>query len=181
MNDEGNVWKTRFFKYGTIVLGVVLFGVFVFVFNYLNQAFITLMVTAFFTFILAKPVEWMEQKGIKRSIGTPIAITVTFIIAIACCVVFIPPIVEQTGRLINTMPEYIRMLQTKVLPKFPELQSLFSEENIRSLTTSAEQFLDKNGSDVAGAALSTVVKIAGGFGYVFGIGMVAMILTMTLL
>ena len=181
MNDEGNIWKTRFFKYGTIVLGIVLFGVFVFVFDYLNQAFVTLMVTAFLTFILAKPVEWMEKKGISRTLGTPVAITLAIVIAVACCIVFIPPIVEQTGRLIRTMPEYIKMLQTKILPKFPELQSLLSEENIKSLTVSAEEFLNKNGTDVAGAALSTVVKIAGGFGYFFGIAMVAMILTMTLL
>ena len=133
MNDEGNIWKTRFFKYGTIVLGIVLFGVFVFVFDYLNQAFVTLMVTAFLTFILAKPVEWMEKKGISRTLGTPVAITLAIVIAVACCIVFIPPIVEQTGRLIRTMPEYIKMLQTKILPKFPELQSLLSEENIKSL------------------------------------------------
>ena len=175
------VWKKRFYKYGAIVLGLTIFTAIVLACNFFIQAVLTVIFTAILTFILSKPVNYFQSKGLSRATGTTLSLIITFVIIVLCVAAFIPPIVEQIMKLVQAMPGYINDLETQVLPKFPELQNMLSQQNIDSAVAAAQTFLEQNGGALAGGAMNALAAVAGGVGFAFGIVFVTIILTMSIL
>ena len=175
------IWQKRFFKFGSIVLAVIILSIIVMACNFFIQAVLTVIFTAILTFILAKPVRFFESKGMSRALGTGISLIIAILVIILCVAAFIPPIVEQIIKLVQEMPGYVNTLQTQVLPKFPELQNMLSEQNMNQAIAAAQDYLAKNGGDLAGGALSALGAVAGGVGFGFGVVFVTFILTMSIL
>ena len=104
--EHANIAHTMRLVWTVIGIGIIIVAVGV-VLQSVMEALIATLAAALLVFILRKPVDWCEQRGIPRVASS--AVLVIFVVCAlgAIIVAFIPVTVEQITALVKRAPDYI--------------------------------------------------------------------------
>ena len=165
-------------------VGVILLcGVAVFLSGILANAIGVIVWTAVFVFLLRGPVNWLEEHGVKRGLGTTLAfILLAAVLALLFFVMFSPVfgLNTQFEELAKSMPGYIEAFQNWVTDLYEQYGSVLQNDTVRewvsSVTSSIGSFVQTfatstaSGLVAAGTSLANIAMCIG-FGLVIAFWM----------
>ena len=105
-DEQLRKWKIRAYQGIAVVCACAIIGLLLWLAGILWQAVATVIVTALVSFLLHGIVDWFEQHGLSRMLGTVIALIGTLAIIGGCIGALVPTLVSQTTNLANSAPEY---------------------------------------------------------------------------
>ncbi len=156
-------------------VGVVMLGaVVVYLSGIVSNAVGTIVWTVVFVFILRGPVNWLDKRGVNRTVGTLLAfVLLVAIIALLLLLIFSPlfGIRDQFVNLMNSLPTIVNDFQTWASEFYSKYADVLQSEEVRNwLTNTLEAFgswlqgfatASAAGVIDAGAALGNIVMCIG--------------------
>ena len=156
-------------------VGIILLGaVVVYLSGIVSNAIGTIIWTIVFVFILRGPVNWLDKRGVNRTVGTILAFVLLIaIIALLLFVVFSPVfgIRDQFVNLMNSLPTIVNDFQAWASEFYNKYADVLQSEEVRNWVTSTLQsfggWLQNFASDSAtgvinaGAALGNIIMCIG--------------------
>ncbi|HEY2674047.1 MAG TPA: AI-2E family transporter [Rugosimonospora sp.] len=73
---------------------------------------VEILIAAFIAISLDPPVRWLIRHGVKRPRAVAIILVIVFVVAAGLLTLFIPPLVQQSGRLTTSFPDYLDHLRS---------------------------------------------------------------------
>lgn len=107
--------------------------------------------------------DWLEKKGLGRTVATAVVTVTFFLVALAVLALFVPLLVGEATDLLRRIPAIVEALQNKAAPAITFVREHVQNgdidfaSQIGSITSNAVQWMGK-----------AVGGVAGGFGAVFG-------------
>lgn len=97
------------------LVGFVFFCLFTYMVSDILLPFVVALITAYF---LDPAADKFEEWGLSRSMATVSIISIFFLIGITVTILIAPLMYDQFLSLIKSIPEYVKLINTKVLPSF---------------------------------------------------------------
>ncbi len=117
----------------------------------------------------------LDQKGISRTLGASLIFTAGGLVLVLVLIALVPVLIDQIGRLVRVFPEFIEVLQTRVIPWFNEnLGVALNLGYVRDLFAAPGAAAGKAAAEGAGV-------VAQGVGVVVGSGAAMMLSLMNFL
>ncbi|GIH20611.1 AI-2E family transporter [Rugosimonospora africana] len=105
-------------------LGVVAVYLAYRVVNAVRDVLVEILIAAFIAISLDPPVRWLIRHGIKRSRAVAIVLVLVLIVAAGLLMLFIPPLIQQGGKLTSSFPDYLNHLRSSS-PGLRKLENRF--------------------------------------------------------
>ena len=148
-------------------VGILLLGAAVlYLSGVIANAIAVIVLTAIVVFILRGPVNWLDEHGVNRTVGTVLAyVLFVAVIALLLFIMFSPVfgIREQFEDLVNKLPTYVMDFQTWVTDMYNQYAAILQSNEVRdfisnAINTSSEWLQtiassSASGVSAAGAAL----------------------------
>lgn len=96
-----------------------------------------ILLTALFSFLLRRPVNWMARHGMHRGWASVISILIGLGIVAALCFAIFPPIFKQIGTLLYNLPGDIQQVMTAFNQFVADNPDIFDNADIQDLINSA--------------------------------------------
>ncbi|GAA5184792.1 AI-2E family transporter [Rugosimonospora acidiphila] len=93
-----------------------------------RDVLVEILIAAFIAISLDPPVRLLVRRGVKRSYAVLIILVIVFIVVAGLLMLFIPPLVQQSGRLTSNFPQYLNHLRSST-PGLRKLESRFHLQN----------------------------------------------------
>lgn len=133
------------------VLAFFFFILFLFLLKGILLPFVASLVLAYF---LDPVVEWLERKGLSRSIATSVLI-IGFIVLVVIGLFFLIPIIQsQVSSFVEKVPEYATRIWNKVHPLLEQIKTLIPQAQVETMSQSL--------GESASSAVKFIAKILGG-------------------
>lgn len=167
----------------TWVGAILLCGVAVFLSGILSNAIGVIVWTAVFVLMLRSPVNWLDEHGVNRLLGTIIGfVLLTAVLSILLLAVFSPAfgLSNQFEELVKSLPSYIDAFQAWATGLYEQYADMFQNDNIRqwitSVTSSIGSFVQSFATTTASGVVAAGTSIANitmciGFGLVIAFWM----------
>lgn len=135
-----------------------------------GTALLFAVVVAILTMVLAPLVNWLERRRVPRAVAAVLVVGALLGIVVGLGLWLIPPLLEQTTRLVANVPDYLETIRTWIndlTSHYPRVQRILSPDE-QSIT------------DLVGRAEAVLLKAGRLFMDVLGwLGTVGLVLTMT--
>jgi predicted PurR-regulated permease PerM len=142
------------------LLGFLLFGTFMYMVSDILLPFVVAMIVAYF---LDPVADKLENMGISRSIATLGITSIFFIVVILVAVMIAPVLYDQLISMFKKVPEYIKIANEKVLPKFSAILEQIdpnaidkAKESVNEISSYAFKFITSLMSNVWSSGLAVV-------------------------
>ena len=157
-------------------VGVLLLGAAVlYLSGVIANAIAVIILTAIVVFILRGPVNWLDEHGVNRTVGTVLAyVLFVAVIALLLFIMFSPVfgIREQFEDLVNKLPTYVMDFQTWVTDMYNQYAAILQSNEVRdfisnAINTSSEWLQTIASSSASGviAAGASLTNFAMCFGF----------------
>lgn len=113
--------------------------------------FVASLVLAYF---LDPVVEWLEKKGMSRTIATSVLIVGFLLVVVIGLAILLPIIQNQVSAFADKVPEYASRIWAKVQPLLEQLKALLPEDKVEAMSQSF--------GESASGAVKLALKIIGG-------------------
>ncbi len=133
------------------ILAFILFIAFVVLLEGILLPFVASLVLAYF---LDPVVEWLEKKGLSRTVATSVLIVGFLLIVLIGLAVLVPIIQSQVTAFADKIPEYATRMWSKVQPLIEHIKTLLPKDQVEMMTQSL--------GDSTSGALKFATKILGG-------------------
>ena len=157
-------------------VGILLLGAAVlYLSGVIANAIAVIVLTAIVVFILRGPVNWLDEHGVNRTVGTVLAyVLFVAVIALLLFIMFSPVfgIREQFEDLVNKLPTYVMDFQTWVTDMYNQYAAILQSNEVRdfisnAINTSSEWLQTIASSSASGviAAGASLTNFAMCFGF----------------
>ena len=157
-------------------VGILLLGAAVlYLSGVIANAIAVIILTAIVVFILRGPVNWLDEHGVNRTVGTVLAyVLFVAVIALLLFIMFSPVfgIREQFEDLVNKLPTYVMDFQTWVTDMYNQYAAILQSNEVRdfisnAINTSSEWLQTIASSSASGviAAGASLTNFAMCFGF----------------
>ncbi len=134
-SSKAAVWRTRFHAIWAIIgIGIIIYALSLLMGTF-KSAVEMILVTALFTFIIRRPVAWMECRGISRGWGSIVSILVALGALVGLGFIIFPPLFHQIGSLLSAIPTYIDQATAAANDLIDKYGYLVNADNAGSLVT----------------------------------------------
>ena len=154
--------RRRFLTVWTWVGAIILVGVGVFLLNLLTIPVGIVLWTIVIVFILGGPVNFLEQRGVPRGLGTALAYVMLFaVLGVVSFLLFSPAvgINEQFNELIASLPLYVENLSVWANEFYLEHSDLLQNDQVQQGIASALGTLGQSAQEIATMSASGVVAV----------------------
>ena len=122
-------------------VGILLLGAAVlYLSGVIANAIAVIILTAIVVFILRGPVNWLDEHGVNRTVGTVLAyVLFVAVIALLLFIMFSPVfgIREQFEDLVNKLPTYVMDFQTWVTDMYNQYAAILQSNEVRDFISNA--------------------------------------------
>ena len=163
-------FRGAFFAVWTIVGAAAIVWIIGYLLDLLSVPVGIVIWTAVIVFCLRGPVNFLERKGVNRTIGTAIAyVLMVVVLGLLAGVMFSPifGVSAQFKDLVASMPTYVSQVAAWVQGLYAEYSHLFDNESVRQWIESAFSALSNGASAIAGASAAGVVEFGTSVGNTF--------------
>jgi len=127
------------------------FFLFLFLIKSILLPFVVGMLTAYF---LDPAADWLESKGLSRTLATLTITGIFFSIVTLVLVLLLPIVFDQLVGLISILPDFVHSVEAWLLPKIEHFSPMLGDEPMEALRNGVQNF--------SGTALRYVGDFAGG-------------------
>jgi predicted PurR-regulated permease PerM len=143
------VWRSRFHVVWAIIgVGIILYALTQLMGTF-DSAVQMVLITALFTFIIRRPVAWMETRGISRGWGSIISIVVALGALVGLGSLIFPPLFHQIGALLTAIPHYIDQATAAANGLIDKYGYLINADSAGSLVASASSTVSDAATNLA--------------------------------
>jgi predicted PurR-regulated permease PerM len=89
-----------------------------------RDVLVEILIAAFVAISLDPPVRWLIRHGIKRSRAVAIVLILVLVVTAGLLMLFIPPLIQQGGKLTSSFPDYLNHLRSSS-PGLRKLENRF--------------------------------------------------------
>ncbi len=98
----------------------------------------------------------LDRQGVSRMLGASAVFAVAGLLLVLALIVIVPVLIEQSGRLVRVFPEFLEMLQTRIIPWFNERLGLALDlGQLREMLTTHKESVGKATAEGLGAVFGT--------------------------
>jgi len=163
--DNLRKWRTRAYMGVALVCACLLIGLVLYISGILWQAVATVVVTALIAFLLHGIVDWFEQHGLSRVLGTVVSLVLTLVIIGGCIGALIPAVVTQTSALASSAPQYAADTQAFITEYIKLLP--IDRATVVGLIQQASTWVQQQAGVIlqgaAGGVLGSIMGVGNGF------------------
>ena len=159
LNDKA---RRRLVRVWTWVGIVILAGVVIYLAGILANAIGVIVWTAVFVFILRGPVNWLDERGVNRTLGTVLAfILFAAVIGLLLFAVFSPVfgLSEQFGSLMASLPTVVSEFQEWAQDMYSKYADVLQSDEVRSWIASVLQSAGAWLQDFAANSATSIVGV----------------------
>lgn len=142
--DKGARARRRFLLVWTAVGGILLAGVVVYLLNILSVPVGIVIWTTILVFCLRGPVNWLEKKGVSRTVGTTLAYVLLVVVLGAILLLMFSPAFGLGGQfsdLLENIPIYVQNVIDWGNGLYAQYSHVFEDETIHQWITDAQASL----------------------------------------
>lgn len=163
--QRGDNARRRFLNVWTIVGGILLSGVVIYLLNILSMPVAVVIWTIIIVFCLRGPVNKLEKLGVNRGIGTTVAFVLMFaVLALVCLLLFSPAfgLGGQFTSLLESIPGYIQSITGWANAFYERYSDIMQNDTVRQWINDALGSLATWASSLAKDSATGVVAIGTG-------------------
>ena len=160
--DKGARARRRFLLVWTAVGGILLAGVVVYLLNILSVPVGIVIWTTILVFCLRGPVNWLEKKGVSRTVGTTLAYVLLVVVLGAILLLMFSPAFGLGGQfsdLLENIPIYVQNVIDWGNGLYAQYSHVFEDETIHQWITDAQASLLSWASSLAKDSATGVVAV----------------------
>ena len=160
--DKGARARRRFLLVWTAVGGILLAGVVVYLLNILSVPVGIVIWTTILVFCLRGPVNWLEKKGVSRTVGTTLAYVLLVVVLGAILLLMFSPAFGLGGQfsdLLENIPVYVQNVIDWGNGLYAQYSHVFEDETIHQWITDAQASLLSWASSLAKDSATGVVAV----------------------
>ncbi len=163
-HDEGKEarFRRRFLAVWTAVGAILLAGVFVYLLNVLSVPVGIVIWTTVLVFCLRGPVNWLEKKGVNRTLGTLLAYVLLFVVLGAVLLLLFSPafgLGGQFSNLVENVPVYVQNVIDWGNGLYAQYSHVLEDETVHQWIEDAQSSLLSWASSLAKDSATGVVAI----------------------
>lgn len=164
LREEGKTARARrrFLAVWTAVGAILLVGVFVYLLNILSVPVGIVIWTVILVFCLRGPVNWLEAKGVNRTVGTMLAyVLLVVVLGVVLLLMFSPAfgLGGQFSDLVENVPVYTQNVIDWGNDLYARYAHLFEDETVRKWIADAQSSLLSWASSLAKDSATGVVAV----------------------
>ena len=152
--------RRAFYTVWTIVGAVLITAVVIYLLRLLSVPVAIVIWTAVIVFCLRGPVNFLERKGVNRTVGTALAYVLMIVVLGLLGVLMFSPIFGVSAQfhdLVTSLPTYVNQVASWVSGLYTEYEHVFDNASVRQWLESALESLSGWASGIAGASAAGVV------------------------
>ena len=155
-------FRRRFLAVWTAVGAILLAGVFVYLLNVLSVPVGIVIWTTVLVFCLRGPVNWLEKKGVNRTLGTLLAYVLLFVVLGAVLLLLFSPafgLGGQFSNLVENVPVYVQNVIDWGNGLYAQYSHVLEDETVHQWIEDAQSSLLSWASSLAKDSATGVVAI----------------------
>ncbi|NEQ43167.1 MAG: AI-2E family transporter [Leptolyngbya sp. SIOISBB] len=133
---------------------------FVQIFDYFREILVAVIIASLLAFLLAYPVRWLRQLGIRQGIASILVLLSAIIIFTTVGITILPLVIEQAQQLVNKLPDWFDSGKGQLLMLDNRFETWGLPFNLDGLISQINDRLKTRFEAIAGEALNLTFGVA---------------------